>query len=245
MREFVSNIRRQVGWFVIIGIGAIALILLMISLRSDLFAKKFHLSFSPPSAAAFYVGQPVHFQGFTLGRIDEMNLKASGRVHIRLRLLERYHPMLHQGSKIHLVRDGLIGEQTVEITAGDVSKEVVRDGEIIEFEMAASIEQLLQDVKPAVDNANTLLRELAALASWLNNPQSDVRQVAARMNEISMDLNRQNVRQTAQSFTDMLADLQSLTKTLQDHSVAEQMSASLQAMTRILKDIQPFSEQFI
>ena len=172
MQESVPNIRRQVGWFVIIGIGAIALILLMISLRSDLFAKKFHLSFSPPSASAFYVGQPVHFQGFTLGRIDEMNLKASGRVHIRMSLLERYHPMLHQGSKIHLVRDGLIGEQTVEITAGDVSKEVIRDGQIIEFEMAASIEQLLQDVKPAVDNANTLLRELAALAS--GDPQTRI-----------------------------------------------------------------------
>lgn len=243
MRELVSDMRRQVGWFVIIGIGAIALILLMIGLRSDVFAKKFHLSFSPPSAAAFFVGQPVHFQGFTIGRIGEMSLKASGQVHISLQLLERYHSMLHQGSKIHLIRDGLIGEQMVEITAGDVSKAIILDGQSIGFETATSIEQLLQNINPAVDNANALLRELVVLAKWLNDPKSDIRQVTARMNEVSMDLNRQNVGKMVQSFADVLKDMQSLTATLQEHHVAEQLSTSLQAATQILKSLQPFSEQ--
>jgi len=244
VQEFVLNIRRQVGWFIILGIGFIALILLMISLQSDVFSKKFYLSFSPPSASGFYVGQPVHFQGFTIGRIGEMELMTNGQVNIRLRLLERYHAMLRQGSTIHLIRDGLIGEQTVEITAGDASKAIVRNGQTIEFEKAASIEQLLQDVKPAVENANTLLSEMAALARWLNNPQSDIRQVTARLNDVSKDVNQQNVRQMAQGFADVLADLQDLTKTLQEHRVAEQLSSSLQAMTRILTDLRPFSEQF-
>jgi phospholipid/cholesterol/gamma-HCH transport system substrate-binding protein len=244
VRELVSDIRRQVGWFVIIGIGAIVIILLMVGLRSDVFAKKFHLSFSPPSATAFYVGQPVNFQGFTIGRIGEMSLKDNGQVYISLRLLERYHSMLHQGSNIHLIRDGLIGEQTVEITAGDTSKDIILDGQIIGFKSAPSIEKLLQNINPAVDNANTLLRELVVLARWLNNPKSDIRQVTARMNEVSMDLNRQNVKKMVQSFADVLEDLQSLTATLQEHRIAEQLSTSLQATTQILKDLRPFSEQF-
>jgi phospholipid/cholesterol/gamma-HCH transport system substrate-binding protein len=244
VRELVSDIRRQVGWFVIIGIGAIVLILLMVGLRSDVFAKKFQLSFSPPSAAAFFVGQPVNFQGFTIGRIGDMSLKDNGQVHISLHLLERYHSMLHQGSKIHLIRDGLIGEQTVEITAGDTSKDIILDGQSIRFEATTSIEQLLQNINPAVDNANALLRELVVLAKWLNDPKSDIRQVTARMNEVSMDLNRQNVRKMVQSFADVLEDLQSLTATLQEHRVAEQLSVSLQATTQILKDLKPFSEQF-
>lgn len=244
MQQFVLNIRRQVGWFIILGTGAIALILLIISLQSDVFAKKFYLSFSPPSASAFYVGQPVRFQGFTIGRIGEMDLKANGQVQIRLRLLERYHAMLHQGSTIHLIRDGLIGEQTVEITPGDANRAIVRNGQTIDFKQAASIEQLIQDVKPAVDNANALLSEMVELARWLNDPQSDIRQVTARMNEVSKDLNQQNVRQMVQGFADVLEDLQALTTTLQEHRVAEQMSSSLQAMTRVLTDLRPFSEQF-
>jgi len=46
--EFETNIRRQVGWFIILGIGAVIFILLTISLRSDLFVHKFYLAFSPP-----------------------------------------------------------------------------------------------------------------------------------------------------------------------------------------------------
>jgi len=242
MNSFVSNVRRQVGWFVILGFGAILFILFMISIRTDIFAEKFYLNFSPPSAAAFYVGQPVKFQGFTIGRIGNMELRDSGNVMIRLHLLERYHPMLHEGSKIRLVRDGLIGDQTVEITSGNHKQPVVSDGQAIGFEAAASIEELLQDVKPAIDHANTLLVELVTLAKWLNNPESDIRQVSARLNEISRDLTRENVREVTQSFTQVLADLQALTNTLQEQRVAERLSNSLMAATQILNDMRPLTE---
>ena len=242
MDGFVSNVRRQVGWFVILGFGAILFILVLLSIRTDIFAEKFYLHFSPPTAAAFYVGQPVKFQGFTIGRIGNMELQDDGKVSVQLHLLERYHSMLHEGSKIRLVRDGLIGDQTVEITAGSPDRAVVRDGQQIGFEAAASIEQLLQEVKPAIDNANTLLREMVILAKWMNNPDNDIRQVSARLNEISQDLTRENVREVVQSFTDVLADLQALTNTLQEQQVAEQLSKSLAATTAILNDMRPLTE---
>lgn len=232
MDGFVSGVRRQVGWFVILGFGAITLILLTLSMRTDIFAKKFYLDFSPPSAAAFYVGQQVKFQGFTIGRIGDMDLRDDGTVTIRLHLLERYHSMLHEGSTVRLIRDGLIGEQTVEITAGDTSRPVVRDGQSIHFEFSASIEQLMQEVKPAIDNANILLQELVVLAQWMNDPGNDIRQVSARLNELSQDLNRENVREVVSSFTRVLADLQALTGTLQEQHIAEELSASLQATTK-------------
>ena len=242
MNSFVSNVRRQVGWFIILGFGAILFILFMLSIRTDIFAEKFYLNFSPPSAAAFYVGQPVKFQGFTIGRIGNMELRDNGHVMIQLHLLERYHLMLHEGSNIRLVRDGLIGDQTVEITAGDPGRPVVSDGQQIGFEAAASIEELLQDFKPAVDQANTLLGELVLLAKWLNNPESDIRQVSARLNDISRDLTRENVREVTRNFTKVLDDLQALTNTLQEQQVAEKLSGSLAATTQILNDMRPLTE---
>ena len=243
MAEFVSNIRRQVGWFVILGIGAIIFILLTVSLRSDLFAKKFYLSFSPPSATSFYVGQPVKYQGFTVGRIDNMDLQSDGRVRINLRLLERYHPMLHEGAFMQLTREGLIGEQTLEISAGDTDKPVIQSDQMIRYETAASVEQLLQDIKPAVANANTLLRELAELASWLNNPQSDIRQVTTRLNAVSQDLTRENVGQLIANLSGALDNLNALTMDMKEQKVAKQLAAALEASTAILTDLRPLSEQ--
>ena len=244
MNSFVSGVRRQVGWFVILGFGAILFILLLLSIRTDIFAEKFYLDFSPPSAAAFYVGQPVKFQGFTIGRIGGMDLEDNGTVMIHLHLLERYRSMLHEGSTIRLVRDGLIGDQTVEITAGNVSRPAIRDGQTIDFETTASIEKLMQEIKPAIDNANILLQELVMLAKWMNDPNSDIRQMSARFNNLSRDLNRENVREVFSSLTSVLADLQSLTSTLREQNIAGQLSDSLQATTNILNDLRPLSEQF-
>lgn len=244
MNGFVSGVRRQVGWFVILGFGAILFILLMLSIRTDIFAEKFYLDFSPPSAAAFYVGQPVKFQGFSIGRIGGMDLKDNGTVMVHLHLLERYRSMLHEGSTIRLVRDGLIGDQTVEITAGDIGRPAVHDGQTIAFEDTASIEKLMQEIKPAIDNANVLLEELVTLAKWMNDPKSDIRQVSARFNHLSQDLSRENIGEVVSSFTGVLADLQSLTTTLREQHIAEQLSGSLQATTNILNDLRPMSEQF-
>ncbi|ATX82820.1 ABC-type transporter Mla maintaining outer membrane lipid asymmetry, component MlaD [Mariprofundus ferrinatatus] len=243
MSQFVANIHRQVGWFVILGIGAILFLLLAFSLRTDLFANKFNLLFSPTSASSFYVDQPLKYQGFTVGRIDDMELQEDGRVLIRLRVLERYRPIIHEGTYVQLTREGLIGEQTLEISGGDAGKPPVQDGQTIEYRTAATVEQLLQDIKPAVENANRLLSEMAALAAWLNNPESDIRLVTARLNLVSQDLNRENVGKLITNLADALENLKSLTQDLEQQQVAKQLSTALEASASILTNLRPLAAQ--
>ncbi len=239
----ISGMRRQVGWFVVIGVGAIILILLITSLRTDVFAKKFNLTFSPPSAAAFYVGQPVKFQGFTIGRVGDMELLSAGKVLITLRLLERYRRMVHQNGVARIVKEGLIGEQVVEVTAGDSSSPPVHDGQALQYETEASIEQLLQDMKPAVANANTLLRETAELATWLNDPYGAVRQISARLNAASQGMSRESVEGMVKDFAAVIAQMKSITGEFNQYHVAANLSDSLKMTTKILNDIQPLSQK--
>ncbi|MDQ6995268.1 MAG: MlaD family protein, partial [Mariprofundaceae bacterium] len=152
--DLISKMKRQVGWFVILGLSALIFVIVMVSVKSNVFANKFTLFVEPPSASTFYEGQPVKFQGFSVGHIDNIELQHEGQVRIRLKLLTRYRHMLHQGAIIHFVKQGLIGEQIVEITAGDVERKPLDDGQLLQYETEASLEQLLVDLKPAVNNAN-------------------------------------------------------------------------------------------
>ena len=240
---YIEHLHRRVGWFVILGVAAVALVVVVSMMRSDIFAEKFSILFSPPSAAPFYEGQEVKFQGFTIGRIDEMVLKDDGVVDVRMQMLERYHSMLHEGSIVHLVGGGLIGEQTLEITAGDKSKPLLRAGAKVRYENAATFEQLLQDLNPAVKHANILLKELASLATWLNDPASDVRQVTARLNAVSQGLNRQNVTAVVTQLTAVIADLHELTASLQGQQVSEHLAEMLQVSSAILNDLKPLSAE--
>jgi phospholipid/cholesterol/gamma-HCH transport system substrate-binding protein len=240
--DFVSSMRRQVGWFVMIGIGALVLLLLVTSVRTNVFAKKFYIFFTPPSASSFYEGQPVKFQGFAIGHVDKIELQEKGKVKVTLELLERYRQMIHEDSIARLTKEGLIGEQIVEVTAGDKHKPVVGEGDTLGYETEASLDQLLADLKPAVTNANVLLRELASLATWLNDPYGDVRTAMSGLREATKGVKGERLEALIEQFTATLSHLQVFATELNKQKVAHGLSTSLKEMTGILHDIRPFSD---
>lgn len=240
--SFVSGIKRQVGWFVMLGIGALILVVLIVSVRSNVFSKKFYLFVEPPSASSFYEGQSVKFQGFAIGHIDQIELQHEGQVRISLRLLERYHHMIHQGAVIQFIKEGLLGEQVVELTRGDISKPMLESGEVLNYETKASLEDLLTELKPAVGNANILLRELASLSVWMNNPDSDLRVGMASLREITSSVDGKSLQLAVQTFTQALAQLGNVAEDLDEQKVALRLADSLSATTEILENIKPLSK---
>lgn len=241
--QFVAGIRRQVGWFVMVGLGALLFVLLLAGVRSHLFAQKFFLHFSPPSAASFYEGQPVKFQGFSIGYIEDIELLESGKVRVNMLLLEQYRHMVHTDSVVRLSKEGLIGEQVVEIYSPEgEDSAIVNPDSAIRYETEASLDQLLLDLKPAVANANVLLGELASLARWMNDPEGDVRMAMAGLRQLTRGMRGGELQQAIGEFSKVLVHLQSLTGKLDDQQVVEQLSESLQATTAILNHLQPLAE---
>lgn len=239
--HFVAGMRRQVGWFVMIGLGAIVMLLLVATLRTDVFASKFTLYVAPPSASSFFIGQEVKFQGFTIGRVDDIALQASGEVRIALRLLERYRGMLHQGSAVRLVKPGLLGQETVELTAGDVKLAVLADGAQLPYREQATLERLLMDMKPAVANADSLLGELVQLARWLNDPTGDVHVATANIRAATQGVDQGAVQETIARVSKAAAQLEKLSRQLADNKAGEYLASSLQQTALVLKNLEPLS----
>ena len=240
--NFVSGMKRQVGWFVMLGIGALILVVLIVSVRSNVFSKKFYLFVEPPSASSFYEGQSVKFQGFAIGHIDQIELQREGQVRISLRLLERYHHMIHQGAVIQFIKEGLLGEQVVELTRGDITKPMLESGAILDYETKASLEELLTDLKPAVGNANVLLRELASLSLWMNDPNSDLRVGMASLREMTSSIDGKTLQVAIQTFTQALEQLGNVAEGLDEQKVALRLADTLSLTTDILKNIKPLSK---
>ncbi|MDQ6956566.1 MAG: MlaD family protein [Mariprofundaceae bacterium] len=240
--DFVSGIKRQVGWFVMLGIGALILVVLIVSVRSNVFSKKFYLFVEPPSASSFYEGQSVKFQGFAIGHIDQIELQDEGQVRISLRLLERYRHMIHQGAVIQFTKEGLLGEQVVELTRGDIAKPMLNSGELLNYETEASLEQILTDLQPAVDNANVLLRELASLSTWMNDPDSDLRVGMSNLRKITEPVDGKSLQLAIETFTQAVQKMGNVADDLDEQKVALRLADSLTATTDILENIKPLSQ---
>jgi phospholipid/cholesterol/gamma-HCH transport system substrate-binding protein len=239
--DYVAGMRRQVGWFVLLGIGAVILLLLMITVRTDIFAKKFTLYVLPPTATSFFLGQEVKFQGFAIGHVRNIELQPHGQVRVSLRLLDHYRTMLHEGVSARLIKEGLIGEGIIEISGGKKDAPSIRDQGIIAYETEASFEQLLHDLKPAVANADTLLRELVALSRWLNDPDGDVRQAMASFRQASAGMQEGAIGKAVEATMAAASQVRELTHQMVENKMADHLSASLEQTARILKDIEPLA----
>ncbi len=240
---YVGDMRRKVGWFIMFGLGAMMTLLLVETLRTEVFARKFTLYVEPPSASSFYLGQEVKYQGFTIGRVNDIELQKGGEVRVAMRLLDRYRSMLHQGSTVRLFKPGLFGQETVELTPGNMHAAILQGGEILPCLEQASLEQLLTDVKPAVANANVLLAQLVQLARWLNDPNSDVRLATANIRAATQGMDREAVQQTVRRISDTAAQLERLTHQLADHETGKYLAKSLQQTARVMKNIEPLSDE--
>lgn len=240
---YVGGMRRKVGWFVMFGLGAIMFILLLETLRTEVFARKFTLYVEPTSASSFYVGQEVKFQGFTIGRVNDIELQKAGQVRVALRLLERYRGMLHRGSQVRLFKPGLFGQETVELTAGDVNATVLKGGEQLPCIEQASLEQLLTEMKPAVANADILLGQLVQLAHWLNDPNSDVRLATANIRAITQGMDRKSVQLAIERVSSTAAQLERLSGQMADNDTGKYLARSLQQATQVMKNIEPLTDE--
>jgi len=241
--NYVAGMRRQVGWFVMLGLGAIVALLLVATMRTEVFARKFTLYVAPPSASAFFVGQEVKFQGFTIGRVDDIELQPKGTVRIALRLLDRYRGMLHQGSAVRLVKPGLLGQETVELTSGDVQEAMLTDGAQLPYREQATLEQLLMDMKPAVANADSLLGELVQLARWLNDPKGDVHLATSNIRAATQGVDQGAVQQTVARVSAAAEQFERLSRQLADNKAGEYLASSLQQTAQVLKNIVPLTSE--
>jgi len=240
--EYLGGMQRKVGWFVLIGLGAVVVVLLIAGYRSNFFAKKFYVFIEPPTASSFHEGLPVKFQGFAIGNVNNVELLGHGQVQIKLQLLERYRNMIHEGATAQLTKEGMIGEQFVRLSAGNTKAPAIKSMTVLTYESAASIEQLLEDLKPTVDLADKSLREIGIFVEWINDPSSDVRLIMGNLSQFMEGLNANDMAAMGVEIQQVMTLIR---KTLVDadkeHMIAN-LSHALGSTGKTLDDVKPFAQ---
>ncbi|MDQ6962995.1 MAG: hypothetical protein Q9M28_10815 [Mariprofundaceae bacterium] len=235
-----QKVQRRVGWFVILGITLVIGFLVMMSFRTDVFAKKFSLYVSPVSAASFHIGQAVRLHGFRVGAVHDIMLQADGTVNVQLLLLEKYRLMLHANVKARSIKEGFIGELSLELVPGLVSAGEISPDSYIGYESEVTIEKLLQDIKPTVDHAGTLLKEVATFSTWLNDPYGDLRVGVAHMRVFSGQLQDSQVTKLGHDMRLLAQELKQLTQAAVDQKTVENTNRVLLQTESMLLKLDPF-----
>ncbi len=182
--ESKRNLR--VGLLVIAALLLVALTILMVGNRRQLFIRHTRYSTSFINVTGLEHGSPVKLNGVTVGFIETIELPAGAqqpRIEIRFTLDSRYTERIRADSGVSIRSVGLLGDKYLEITAGSPDTERILEGGIVPGRDPAELAQfvatggdLLQNLISISVSLKTILGRIEAgeglLGELTRSPES-------------------------------------------------------------------------
>jgi len=185
--ESKRNLR--VGLLVIAALLLVALTILMVGNRRQLFIRHTRYSTSFVNVTGLEHGTPVKLNGVTVGFIEDIELPADAlqpRIEIRFTLDSRYTERVRADSGVSIRSMGLLGDKYLEITSGSADKERILEGGVVPGRDPAELSQfvstggdLLQNLISISVSLKTILKRVEAgeglLGELTSSPDSGPR----------------------------------------------------------------------
>ncbi|GAB7027238.1 MlaD family protein [Geotalea toluenoxydans] len=264
-----KHLEKKIGLFAAIAIVGALAVVLFIGADKDLLTPKYKLKFTTEKGTGFAKGMPVKLSGFRIGRIKSINLNEQAMVDIEIEVNKKYQKWIKSDSSARLVKEGLVGDSIIEVTAGSAKAMVLKNGDTINFEKSKGLEEVANDI---AEEVKPVLIEVKEIISYINDPNGDIKQSLGNIKLLTQQLqgtrekvddllvsSRDNVSTLTKSGVDVLnntnAKVSALGPTLEkvDRSVAnlekslppllQKVDASMDHLEKTTLQLQKTSEK--
>lgn len=220
---------RLVGAFVLLAVALLFLVIVFNKQTMRHFQKKFELHAYVHNAQGISTDTPVIVSGLDVGSVSKLGITSDNRIAITMQILERFHKLIRTDSRAGLSKLSVLGNTAIEITAGSPDKPPIPDDATLILEEPLSVDQILAQVAPVLDNVKAIL---------------------ARVDQISAQINPKQVGQIVQNLATVSANLKSVStqmanghgaigKLLYDQRTADNLGNAIQSLNVSLKKLQP------
>lgn len=180
-----KHLEKKIGFFVAIALAGFLAVFFFIGADNDLFTPKYRLKFTVEKGTGFSHGMPVKLSGFRIGRINSISLNEMAMVDIEIQVGKKYQKWIKKDSVVTLLKEGLVGDSIIEVSAGTQNSEVLKDGAVITFEKTKGLEEVANDL---ADKVKPVLIEVKDIISYVNDPNGDIKQSMQNLRRVTADL---------------------------------------------------------
>lgn len=159
---------RMVGLFIIGGVLFLVFALALSRETHELFQEKIHYQTFMNDAHGLTTDTRVRISGVEVGQIDAIEVTGDNRIRARFWVLDRYRKLVRADSRASLGQLSIIGEARFTVSAGTPGEPLLEDGTTIPFEEPVSMDELMAQIAPAIDNINATLERTSALSRALD-----------------------------------------------------------------------------
>lgn len=179
------HLKKKVFLFAFFSVSILGGAFVLIGMEKDLFTSKYELSFTVPKGTGFATGMPVKLSGFRIGRIKSISLNESASVDILLQIDRRYRKWLRADSEARLVKEGLIGETIIEVSAGSPAQPLLEENQRLIFVKTKGLDELAEEI---ADKVKPVLLNVSDIIAYANDPQGDLKQTLHHIRLLSAGL---------------------------------------------------------
>lgn len=210
-----KHLERKIGLFVAVSLAAIVLAFLFYGFQKDFFTATYSLHFTVDRGTGFSKGMPVKLSGFRIGRITSIALNDQAMVDITIELDKKYRTWIRSDSVVKLVKEGLVGDNIIEISAGSQDKPEIKDNEAIVYVKTKALDEMADEI---AEKIKPVLVEVRDIIGYINNPDGDLKKSIHNLETLTRNLEgtRRNTDRLLISANGSIAQLSSKTNTLLD-----------------------------
>ena len=178
----------SVGIFVFIlflnFLAAVAYILI----EKGFFEKKYTYNFSSYSAESFIVGMPIKVSGFTIGKLEKIELKDNGTVDFSFNVNEKNRKWLCEGSLL-MVKKPLLGSAHI-ILYSAIGNPILKDGSYLEAMVSNDIDDLVVRLDPIVTKMTNIVDSVDKITTYLAKEDSELMKIIKNIEKFSSQLTK-------------------------------------------------------
>jgi phospholipid/cholesterol/gamma-HCH transport system substrate-binding protein len=220
---------RLVGAFVLAAIALLFLVLVFNKQTMRYFQKKFVLHAYIHNAQGISTDTHVIVSGLDVGDVSKLGITPDNRIAITMQVLEKFHKLIRTDSKAGLSKLSVLGNTAIEITAGSSNEPPIADDATIQLEEPLSVDQILAQVVPVLDNVKATLAQLNQISTQIDPKQ--VGQIVQNLAAVSANLKSVSGQMASGSGT--------IGKLLYDPKTETNLTGAIQSLNVSLKNLEP------
>ena len=182
-RLSASQKEKIVGLFIIIPLIILLAVFLFVGRTKHFFEEKYTIKAVFKEGEGLKAGIPIILSGIDIGAIKSVQLNEQNQVEAILEIRKVYQNKIRNDSKATLAKAGFIGEQRIKISPGSPSLPIIPDGGKINVEEGMAIEDIVNRVRPVLENVEKTLNKIAEVAG--NIPSTAVSDILGNTKSIT------------------------------------------------------------
>jgi phospholipid/cholesterol/gamma-HCH transport system substrate-binding protein len=175
-----------VGVFVLAAIVAVAVVLILIGINQRWFAKNYYFTSEFASGSGLFVGMPVSFKGFDIGKISRMSLNQQNEVDVRFYIEDTYYDRVKPDSVLELTSSPIGLGTTLKFHSGKNTQPPVAEGSYVPSLDSDEGRQLVADGKVEIpkdaDVIGSVIAKLNPILDETRQAIADIRRIADTVN---------------------------------------------------------------